>query len=106
MRHERAHDREKTFSVSSCSRSYRSPILAPNVLPWNRGWPRTEEPINRLNELIAALAAEEGVPLLDFYAALESPDEHGRMRDEWTDDGDHPSIEGYRRLGELAFRLP
>jgi hypothetical protein len=28
------------------------------------------------------------------------------MRDEWTSDGDHPSVEGYRRLGELAFRLP
>jgi lysophospholipase L1-like esterase len=28
------------------------------------------------------------------------------MREEWTSDGDHPSIEGYRRLGELAFRLP
>jgi lysophospholipase L1-like esterase len=28
------------------------------------------------------------------------------MREQWTDDGDHPSVEGYRRLGELAFRLP
>jgi hypothetical protein len=28
------------------------------------------------------------------------------MRDEWTSDGDHPSVAGYRRLGELAFRLP
>ena len=25
------------------------------------------------------------------------------MKEEWTADGDHPSIEGYRRLGELAF---
>jgi lysophospholipase L1-like esterase len=30
----------------------------------------------------------------------------GRMREEWAVDGDHPSLEGYRRLGELAFRLP
>jgi hypothetical protein len=28
------------------------------------------------------------------------------MPDEWTDDGNHPSVEGHRRLGELAFRLP
>jgi lysophospholipase L1-like esterase len=29
------------------------------------------------------------------------------MKDDWTNaDGDHPSIEGYRRLGELAFRFP
>ena len=81
-------------------------VALANVLPWNRGWPRTAEPIVRLNELIDALAGAENVPVLDFYGTLESPDEPGRMRDEWTDDGDHPSIEGYRRLGELAFRLP
>jgi lysophospholipase L1-like esterase len=46
------------------------------------------------------------VPVLPFYATLESPELPGRMRDEWTSDGDHPSVEGYRRLGELAFRVP
>ena len=81
-------------------------VAIANVLPWNRGWPRAEEPINRLNELIDELARDEDVPVLPFYATLESPDDPGRMRDEWTSDGDHPSVEGYRRLGELAFRLP
>ncbi len=81
-------------------------VAIANVLPWNRGWPGTEEPIKRLNELIAELAREENVPVLPFYATLESPDAPGRMRDEWTSDGDHPSVEGYRRLGELAFKLP
>ncbi len=28
------------------------------------------------------------------------------MKSEWTADGDHPSIEGYRRLGEIAFQVP
>jgi hypothetical protein len=28
------------------------------------------------------------------------------MKPEWTSDSDHPSVAGYRRLGELAFRLP
>jgi hypothetical protein len=27
------------------------------------------------------------------------------MRDGLTDDGDHPSVEGHRLLGEQAFRL-
>jgi lysophospholipase L1-like esterase len=27
------------------------------------------------------------------------------MRAEWTSDGDHPSVEGYRKLGELVARL-
>ena len=81
-------------------------VTVANVLPWNGGWPRSEAAINRLNELIEELAREEGVPVLPFYATLEHPEEPGRMRDEWTSDGDHPSVEGYRRLGELAFRLP
>ena len=29
----------------------------------------------------------------------------GRMRDDWTSDGDHPSVEGYRKLGEVVARL-
>jgi hypothetical protein len=28
------------------------------------------------------------------------------MRADWTPDGNHPSVEGHRRLGELAFELP
>ncbi|MGI8421134.1 MAG: SGNH/GDSL hydrolase family protein [Gaiellaceae bacterium] len=75
-----------------------------NVLPWNNGWPEAEPKIRRLNELVAGIAAEEGVPLLDFHAALEDADRPGRMREEWTAEGDHPSVEGYRVLGELVAR--
>ena len=77
-----------------------------NVLPWNRGRPGTDESIKMLNGLIDKLASDEDVPVVPFYATLEDTDTPGRMRDEWTSDGNHPSVEGYRRLGELAFRLP
>jgi lysophospholipase L1-like esterase len=77
-------------------------VLVADVLPWNNGWPRAEAPIRELNALIARL----GAPVLAFHATLEDLDRPGRMREEWTSDGDHPSVEGYRRLGELAFRLP
>jgi lysophospholipase L1-like esterase len=81
-------------------------VALADVLPWNNGWPEREAPIRELNRLVTALAADEDVPLLPFHATLENPDAPGRMRPEWTSDGDHPSVEGYRRLGELAFRLP
>jgi lysophospholipase L1-like esterase len=81
-------------------------VAIADVLPWNNGWPAAEPEIRRLNALIAALALEEGVPLLPFHDTLEDPDRPGRMREDWTSDGDHPSVAGYRRLGELAFRLP
>jgi lysophospholipase L1-like esterase len=80
-------------------------VLLPNVLPWNNGWPDAEPKIRELNGLIDALAAEEDVPLLPFHDTLEDPDAPGRMKAEWTPDGNHPSVEGHRRLGELAFRL-
>src|SRR3954452_89729 len=74
-----------------------------DVLPWNRGWPPHEAPIRDLNERIHAF----GATLLPFHDTLEDPDRPGRMKKEWThDDGDHPSVAGYQRLGELAFRLP
>jgi lysophospholipase L1-like esterase len=77
-------------------------VTVANVLPWNNGWPGAEPAIRELNALID----EMGAPVLRFRETLEDPERPGRMRDEWTSDGDHPSVEGYRRLGELAFRLP
>ena len=77
-------------------------VAVANVLPWDNGWPGAEAPIRELNALIDGM----GVPVLPFHETLEDPERPGRMRDEWTSDGDHPSVEGYRRLGEIAFRLP
>jgi lysophospholipase L1-like esterase len=82
-------------------------VAIADVLPWNNGRPDAETKIRRLNVLIAELAGDESVPLLPFHDTLEDPERPGRMRAEWTHpDGDHPSVEGYRRLGEIAFRLP
>jgi lysophospholipase L1-like esterase len=79
------------------------PTAVCDVLPWNNGWPAKEPPIRALNERIHAL----GVTVLPFHDTLEDPAAPGRMKGEWTnEDGDHPSVSGYRRLGEHAFRLP
>jgi lysophospholipase L1-like esterase len=45
----------------------------------------------------------EGSPYWD--SGRRAGDPQGQWQ--WVnDDGDHPSIDGYRRLGELAFRFP
>ena len=77
-----------------------------DVLPWNNGDSRAADEIARLNTLIGEVADGLGVPLLPFHDTLVDPDRPHRMRDEWTDDGDHPSVAGHRLLGERAFRLP
>ena len=81
-------------------------VALADVLPWDNGWPDAEPDIRRLNGLIAAIARQEAVPVLPFHDTLEDPERPGRMRAEWTSDGDHPSVEGYHRLGEHAFALP
>jgi lysophospholipase L1-like esterase len=79
-------------------------VALADVLPWNNGDLRAANDITRLNMLIRTIA--DGVPLLLFHDTLVDPARPHRMRDEWTDDGNHPSVEGHRLLGESAFRQP
>jgi lysophospholipase L1-like esterase len=79
-------------------------VAVADVLPWNNGDVRATQDIARLNQLVRAIADGRGVPLLPFHDTLADSQQPHRMRDEWTDDGDHPSVEGHRLLGERAFR--
>ncbi len=76
-------------------------VYLADVLPWNNGWPAEEGPIRRLNALVHAIDA----PVIGFHDTLEDPERPGRMREEWTSDGDHPSVAGYRLLGEVVARV-
>jgi lysophospholipase L1-like esterase len=81
-------------------------VALTDVLPWSNGDGRAANDIARLNTLIRVIADGLGVPLIPFHDTLVDPARPHRMRDEWTDDGDHPSVEGHRLLGERAFRQP
>lgn len=81
-------------------------VVLADVLPWSNGWPDADPTIRGLNELIYSIGAAESVDVLPFYATLEDSERPGRMREAWTADGNHPSVEGHRRLGQLAFALP
>jgi lysophospholipase L1-like esterase len=70
------------------------------VLPWNNGYPLADHRIRRLNRAIHDIGRAEDVPVFRWYGRIEDPKRPGRMKREWTVDGDHPSVEGYRRLGE------
>lgn len=86
------------------ARALRLRVAVADVLPWNNGDARAAQDIARLNQLVRAIADGVGVPLLPFHDTLADPEQPHRMRDEWTDDGNHPSVEGHRLLGERAFR--
>ncbi len=78
-------------------------VVIADVLPWNNGWPDADHRIRALNDAIRRLGEEEGIRVLPFYDTLENPQQRGRMRADWTADGNHPSVAGHRRLGESAF---
>jgi lysophospholipase L1-like esterase len=100
---ERAADNLRAMVVRGKALGLRVGIA--ELLPWNNGYPEADPKIRHLNELIHALARDEHVAVLPFYETLEDPASPGRMKEEWTSDGDHPSVEGYRLLGENAFPL-
>ena len=75
------------------------------VLPWTNGYPRADPLIRALNRRIGAIGRDTGVPVYPWYDRLEDPRAPGRMRAELTPDGDHPSVQGYRRLA-ADVRLP
>jgi len=71
-------------------------VALADVLPWPAGDGSAAKEIARLNELVHAIDGVAHLPFHDTLAPLE----------EWSDDGDHPSVDGYRLLGERAFRVP
>ncbi|HJQ49685.1 MAG TPA: SGNH/GDSL hydrolase family protein [Gaiellaceae bacterium] len=80
-------------------------LAVADVVPWNNGDARAADDIQRLNALIRQLATEANATLLPFHDTLVDPGDPSRMREGLSDDGDHPSIEGHRLLGERAIRL-
>ena len=82
------------------------PVAMVEVLPWNNADEANVVRIRELNELIAQVASERGVPVMPFFATLEDPTAPDRMPATLTIDGDHPTVEGYRMLGEQAWREP
>lgn len=81
-------------------------VVMVEVLPWNNGYPAADAPIKELNGLISQIGEDEDVPVMPWYSALEDPDRPGTMKDDLTIEGDHPSVAGYRILGESTFELP
>jgi lysophospholipase L1-like esterase len=75
-------------------------LAVTDVLPWNNGDERAAEDIRRLNGLIRQLAADAEATLLPFHDTLVDPADPSRMGADLSDDGDHPSVEGHRLLGE------
>lgn len=80
-------------------------VFLTDVLPWNNGHPQFDDQIAQLNRMIESIGADEGVTVIGFHDALEDPRQANVMPIALTADGDHPSVAGYHRLGELVARM-
>jgi lysophospholipase L1-like esterase len=80
-------------------------VALADLLPYGPA-PQIDPVIDRLNRRITVIGRSMGVTVLPFHRALEDPGHPGTMKPEWTADGIHPSVEGYRRLGQLALSPP
>ena len=76
--------------------------LVTTVLPINARYPKWAPEVRRLNALILAIAREKDVPVIDFFGELEDPRRPDRMPPKWTNDGVHPTVDGYARIGRAA----
>jgi hypothetical protein len=79
-------------AIVARGRSLGLAVALADVLPWPNGDDRAAREIERLNELIHAIPGVSLLPFHDTLAAVE----------DWSDDGDHPSVEGHRLLGKCA----
>ncbi len=77
-------------------------VYVTDVLPWNNGHPYADDAIAEINAGIEKVAKTHSVPVIHFHDALLDPGNAGLMAQDLTADGDHPSVEGYRMLGELV----
>ncbi len=77
-------------------------LAVTEVLPWTNGHPQADHAIAILNRRIARLAKQHDAKLLRWHDALADTNVQGTFAPGLTDDGDHPSIEGYRILGEVT----
>lgn len=87
--------------VRQARRAKLVPILT-EVLPWTGGYPKEVPKIVRANELIRAIARRNDVPVAPWYDALN---DRGRMKAGLGIDDSHPSVAGYRRIGDIIAPL-
>ena len=74
-------------------------VALAEVLPWNNGYPARRGADQRAQPGDRRGSAAGGAcRSTRWYRQLEDPARPGRMKAEWTIDGDHPSVTGYRRL--------
>jgi lysophospholipase L1-like esterase len=73
-------------------------VVAATILPYNIAGRRENESMHEVNLWIESAAAREGLGFCDTRRVVSRPENQDMLGS--TPDGLHPSVEGYRRMGE------
>jgi tetratricopeptide (TPR) repeat protein len=85
---------EQLGDFEAARASFRRALDGPTCNPFLRA-------TSRQNELVRALAREEGVPLVDAERIFEARSPHGILGDSLFSDGQHPNLDGYALLASV-----
>lgn len=79
------------------------PMLC-SVLPvFQYSWNKTVQPVERiskLNQMMKQYAADSKIPYIDYYTRFA--DENGGFPQEYSPDGVHPNLEGYKIMEQIV----
>jgi lysophospholipase L1-like esterase len=75
------------------------------LLPVRNPEPAFADTIELLNSRIEGIARTDGARLYRWYHLVEDPNQSGSLRADLTTDGLHPTVAGYRLLGD-AITVP
>ena len=79
-------------------------VLPAAAFGWNKTITDAPQKIAALNKRIAAYAAEQGLPYVDYYHALLADDGHS-LDAAYSKDGVHPTLDGYRVMEPLVKKV-
>lgn len=78
-----------------------SSVLPANDFPWRPGLSPADQVV-QLNSMINAYANKQGIVYLDYYTSMV--DDQKGLKKEYTTDGVHPTLAGYKIMEPLAER--
>lgn len=75
-------------------------VMACTILPYNGASPSVLAGMQQVNQWIQKSCSESGFGFCDLYSVMQDPFRAGNLIS--TEDGFHPDVKGYRRMGEAV----
>lgn len=78
-------------------------VLPARRYPWNLNITDGPQKIERLNSRLRQYATETGIGYVDYFTPMVADDGES-LREDYTFDGVHPTLEGYKVMEEVLLR--